>query len=526
MKTTSFLLIMAVLCFAIPTVVFGEEAISIDLGDGVKFEAVFIPHGTYMQGSPAAEAGRGNDESQREVTLTQDFYLGKYPVTVGQFAQFVKETGYKTEAERGKSGGFGFTGGEKLEQKKEFNWRNPGFPQTDSHPVTSVTYDDALAFVRWVAKKSQRKTYLPTEAQWEYACRAGTTTAYYSGDSSDGLQEIGWFKTNAGNGTRPVGEREANQFGLFDMNGNVYEWCRDWFGTYEGDKVKNPEETRSDRTKPARRVLRGGSWLKGASGCRSASRYRNDPKSRNADNGFRVAFTTEVVVENPDSTRADSPNAAVMNQEMLTTSNGNAPTKNETSAKSGDATINGMADTNNSSRNPPPANAPTGNSQPVLPNFGTTRGSISFASLLCLGGFGIFAAVVIIAVLKAIMGSRPKESFDDERPPRKRFPQPQIGDDGFWIDTSDIPPGSTVNYRYFANGQEYNDSAIVQPGSRQFVFTGGVPMNVVILDAILVGTMMNQSRDPLRTRPEDQDITPPHTPPSSPSKFSGYPTAY
>jgi formylglycine-generating enzyme required for sulfatase activity len=513
MKTTSFSLVSAFLFLAIPLTALGEEPISVDLGDGVKLEAVFIPQGTSQQGSPTAETGRGSDESQREVTLSQDFYLGKFPVTVGQFSQFVKETGYKTEAERGQSGGYGYTGAEKLEQKKQFNWRNPGFPQTDAHPVTLVTYNDAQAFVPWVAKKSRRTAYLPTEAQWEYACRAGTTTAYFNGDSPDGLQEIAWFKTNAGVGTHPVGEKEANRFGLFDMNGNVYEWCRDWYGPYEGDKVKNPEETRSDRTKPARRVLRGGSWLKGASGCRSASRYRNEPKSRNADNGFRVAFAAEVVVENPDSTHANTSNPAVMTGEM--------PTK-ENPATNANETPNA----NHNNWNPPaPSPNPTRQSTNVN-TFPKAAGRLSFAGLLCLGGFGIFAAVVIVAILKAIMAGRPKESFDDDRSPRKGYPQPQIGDDGFWIDTSNIPPGSTVRYRYLANGQEFNDSVLVQPGTRQFIFTGGLPMNVVILDTILLGTMMNQPQDPLRTRPEDDDFTPPHAPPSSPSKFSGFPTAY
>ena len=239
-----------------------DPTLAIDLGNDARLESVLVPKGSFLQGSPATEPGRSSDETQRHVMLTKNFYLGKYPVTVGQYAQFIKETGYKTEAERGSSGGFGFDG-KSLVQQKQFNWRNPGFQQTDSHPVTLVTYDDAQAFVRWLAKKSHREVSLPTEAQWEYACRAGTTTVYYSGETAGDLQDIAWYRTNAGSGTHPVGEKQPNRFGLYDISGNVYQWCRDWYGPYEGENVNDPEESRSDRTKPARRVQRGGSWLKG-----------------------------------------------------------------------------------------------------------------------------------------------------------------------------------------------------------------------------------------------------------------------
>ncbi len=264
-----------------------DAPMTLDLGADVSLQCVAIPSGTLKMGSAASEAGRNADENRHEVRIKRGFQMSKYPITVGQFARFVEETNYRTEAETGPSGGFGFDG-KTLVQKKEYTWRNPGFKQTNAHPAVLVSWFDAVAFCDWLAKKSGKKIKLPTEAQWEYACRANSETRFYNGEKDEDAEEIAWFVKNAEGATHPVGAKKPNDFGLFDMCGGVYQWCRDNYGPYS-DSSNDDAAAESVEGRP-RRVLRGGSFWKEARSCRSAARYRNDARSRNADNGFRIVI--------------------------------------------------------------------------------------------------------------------------------------------------------------------------------------------------------------------------------------------
>lgn len=267
---------------------------------GMKF--VRIPKGTFKMGSPMSDKDRYENETQHEVTLSRDFYMGLYEVTRGQFRKFVEDTGYKTEAEEG-DGAYGWNskGKEEYEKNKDFIWRTAGYDQTDDHPVVNVSWNDAARFAEWQSKKDGQKYRLPTEAEWEYACRAGTTTKFYIGSNAEEWPKF----ANVADGTArklfpnrstlsaedgytysaPVGKYKPNPFGLYDMAGNVFEWCQDWMGDY-------PTGSATDPTGPligARRVYRGGSWVSPRVLLRSADRNGFKPSFRSNDLGFRLS---------------------------------------------------------------------------------------------------------------------------------------------------------------------------------------------------------------------------------------------
>ena len=216
---------------------FSGERMTLDCGNGVKMELARIPAGTFIMGSPVTESGRGDDELQHQVTISKPFYLGIHPVAQAQ---------YDAVAGRNPSS---FTG-------------QSGWPRC---PVEGVSWNEAVEFCRLLSLKIGRKVRLPTEAEWEYACRAETTSAFFFGASIS--REQANFRNNY-SATTPVGTFPANAWGLYDMHGNVWEWCMDWYGEYPKGNVTDPQGPRDGPS----RILRGGAWSSDQLYCRSVRR--------------------------------------------------------------------------------------------------------------------------------------------------------------------------------------------------------------------------------------------------------------
>jgi formylglycine-generating enzyme required for sulfatase activity len=229
--------------------------------NSIRMKLALVPAGEFSMGSPRSDKMAERDEKpQHKVRITRPYYLGVYPVTQRQYARLM-------DADPSR------------------------FKGDPNRPVEQVTWHDAQEFCERLSalpkEKSAGQLYrLPTEAEWEHACRSGTTTPWFFGDDEKSLGEYAWFRGNSGGRTHPVGQKKPNAWGLFDMLGNVWEWCQDWFDwRYYGKSLPD------DPTGPARgssRAGRGGSWNLSAWGCRSAYRGNLDPGIRYPHLGFRV----------------------------------------------------------------------------------------------------------------------------------------------------------------------------------------------------------------------------------------------
>jgi sulfatase modifying factor 1 len=290
---------------------------------------VKVPAGTFFMGSEEAPDSLAKDFPQYEasrfeilsdeapvhsVRISRPFYLGQHEVTVGQFRTFLAASGYTPESIADRTGGYGYsrdydpatsTRRDSFEGRSlKYSWGNPGFEQANDHPVVNVTWNDAVAMAAWLSRKEGRTYRLPTEAEWEYGCRAGTRSRYHSGDDPASLlgvantfdadSAVHWpqwrDRATAGHDghafTAPVGQFKPNAFGLYDMHGNVWEWVADWYD--EAYYASSPEEDPTGPPTGEVRVRRGGSWHTWPFYARSSYRNWNTPRTRYPLVGFRL----------------------------------------------------------------------------------------------------------------------------------------------------------------------------------------------------------------------------------------------
>lgn len=297
---------------------------------------VLIPKGEFLMGSPQNEQGRYENEGpQHIVTFKKDFYMGQTPVTVGQFRTFINLSGYKTEAEKQEWSEWRNPASGNWEGLPNLNWAydNKGKTSDDNNPVVHISWNDAVAYTKWLSKMTKQKYRLPSEAELEYTNRAGTTTRYWWGDESPSLKVANlkgefdipendktWFPTPEERqyayaqgytpflfkgygdghwGISPVASFKANAFGLFDTAGNVWEWATDcWNTSYHGAPDDGSAWTEKGLCKY--RVVRGGSYYCFPRHVRSANRWARAIDYRGMYIGFRVVREADLSDENAD----------------------------------------------------------------------------------------------------------------------------------------------------------------------------------------------------------------------------------
>ncbi|NEO36560.1 MAG: formylglycine-generating enzyme family protein [Moorea sp. SIOASIH] len=254
-----------------------------DLGNGITLEMVAIPGGTFVMGSPETEEGHSNDESPQHQVTVKSFLMGKYPVTQAQWQAVAALPQVNRELEP-----------------------NPSYFKGEDRPVERVSWDDAVEFCERLSQHTKRPYRLPSEAEWEYACRAGTTTPFHFGETitTDLANYNGNYTYGSGSKgkfaqeTTPVGSfGVANEFGLYDMHGNVWEWCADhWHSNYKGAPTDGSVWEEFNDNYNNNRLLRGGSWVLNPASCRSASRYDAFPGFRHSYViGFRVVCALRAI---------------------------------------------------------------------------------------------------------------------------------------------------------------------------------------------------------------------------------------
>ncbi len=236
---------------------------------------ILIKAGNFMMGSNENE----REQPIHKVTIEYDFYMSKYQLTMKEYLEFAKETDshHPEWMEEGSS--------YNVETGDADHYKDQNF--NDDAPVIGVSWEDATEYCEWRSQKEDKTYRLPTEAEWEYACRAGTTTRWSFGDEADKLKEYAWYADNANGKAHPVGDKKPNPCGLHDMHGNIWEWCEDvWAENYD----VTPRNGSANKGSGNQRVLRGGSWINSDSDTRSSFRDRDDSDDRSYYVGFRLVL--------------------------------------------------------------------------------------------------------------------------------------------------------------------------------------------------------------------------------------------
>ncbi len=239
-----------------------NSAINISLPDGEAIDFILVEGGEFLMGDDNSDYA---DEKPAHRVKLSSFYIGKYPLTQSQWQAITGE--------------------------------NPSEFKGEKRPVESVSWSDVQDFIVKLNKKTDKQFRLPTEAEWEYAARGGKYSQGYTYSGSDKLKQVGWYIENSNNETHDVGLLLANELGIYDMSGNVWEWCVDWYGDdyYEGCQKQGVVENPTGPDNGDYRVFRGGSYFDSQLNCRAASRRWNQPGGRNLNIGFRLVLLPQSV---------------------------------------------------------------------------------------------------------------------------------------------------------------------------------------------------------------------------------------
>jgi len=223
----------------------------------IDFEMVFVEGGTFTMGCTPEQSKCNKDEKPAHFVILSNYYIGKYEVTQAQWRAVMGN--------------------------------NPSYFNGDNLPVENVSWNDAQEFVHKLNNQTGKNYRLPTEAEWEYACRGGKFSASYKYSGSNTISDVAWYYENSDRKTHPVGYKQANELGIYDMSGNVWEWCSDWYGSYNSNLQTNPQGASTG----SQRVLRGGSWNNHAQNCRVSYRHYSSPDSRGSGSGFRLTIAQD-----------------------------------------------------------------------------------------------------------------------------------------------------------------------------------------------------------------------------------------